>query len=234
MKRTFTGHLKVLRNFLYTLSIFSVVLFLLIYIFFKTNLINLFIINLKNMGIDHLHYLNIYDGFLLPFKLTFYLWAFILLIIIITSFLLFIEAKLIYLYFLISLPLILYMNFTYLIPLSWKNFYNIIPVYGSYFITLQEILNFIFVINLCGFVIFYLPFLFIILYTYHIISEKIFNKIKKYWIFISVVVSGVIAPADILSHLIMSLLMVVIFNIFLIIPFFIKKFRKIKKEKGNF
>lgn len=225
-KRTFIGHLQIIKDFLKIFGIFSIFLFIIIYIFFKSQIIYFFIKMLNNMNINHIYYLNIYDGFLFPIKLTFYLWIFLLLIIFITGFLFFLEEKILNFYFLVSLPIILYINFNYLIPISWKNFYNILPIAGSYFITLKEITNFIFTINLCGFVIFYIPFFFIILYIYKIISEKIFHQVKKYWCLISVIISGIIAPADVFSHIIMSLFMILMFYILLYITLFVKKLVK--------
>ena len=225
-KKTFIEHLGNLRTFVYFFMIFALLLFLILYIFFKNQIIHLFVKLLKSMEITNINYLHIYDGFLLPLKLVFYLSSFLLIIIIIICFLIFIEEKILNIYFLSSLPIILYINFAYLIPISWKSFYHITPILGSYFITLGEILNFIIHINLCGLMIFYLPLFLIILYAYKIISEKAFKKVERYWCFISVIISGIMAPADIISHLLMSIFMIIVFYLLLFIITFLKKIQK--------
>ena len=226
-KKTFIKHLKNVRNFTKFFIIFAILLFIFLYIIFKNSIINVFIKIINNMGINYINYLNIYEGFLLPFKLIFYIWVFILGIIFIISFFIFIENNYFNFYFLGSLPLIIYGNFKYLIPLSWKNLYSIKPISGMYLITSNEILNFIINVNLCGFIIFYLPFLFIILYVYQIISQIIFNKIKKYWNFLSIIISGIIAPGDMVSHIVMSLLMILVFNILWLIVLIYNKLKSL-------
>lgn len=208
-------HLRILRKFIYIFLIFIIGSFPLMYILLKNKIIYLFVKVLKSMDIKYINYLSVYDGFLLPLKLLFYLYIFLLIIIFIVMCFIFLEMNIINIYFLGLLPMIIYGNFKYLIPISWKNFYYITPLYGNYFITIKEVLNFIFIINLCGFIIFYMPFIFIVLYCCNIISENFFNIIKKYWWFISIVISGIIAPADIISHIIMSIFMILIFHILL-------------------
>ena len=228
-KKTFIKHLTHLRNFIQYFILFGIFLFFFMYICFKHKIINFFIKIINSMGVEYINYSHIYEGFFLIFKLIFYLWSFLLLIILITAFFIFIEEKIVAFYFLFSLPFLLYVNFKYLIPLSWKNLYSIIPIPGNYFITLQEILNFIININLCGCIVFYLPLLIIVLYVYKILPENTFKKIEKYWYFLSIVISGIVAPADIISHLVMSIFMILVFKILLGSLFTIKKFKgKIK------
>jgi sec-independent protein translocase protein TatC len=224
-KQTFIQHLTNLRNFIKYFILFGIFLFFIMYIFLKHKIIDLFIRIINSMGVEYINYVSIYEGFFLIFKLIFYLWGLLLIIIFITAFFIFIEEKIFAFYFLFSLPFLLYVNFKYLIPLSWKNLYVIKPVIGNYFITLQEILNFIININLCSCIVFYLPLLIILLYLYKIISEDIFKKIEKYWYFLSILISGIIAPADMVSHLVMTIFMILIFKILLVVLLIFKKWK---------
>jgi sec-independent protein translocase protein TatC len=213
MKRTFLEHLKIVKKFfiyfLYSFVIFFFITYILLYKY-----INIFFLDLlKNIKIDIINYTSIYDGFFIPIKLSFYFTTLIFIIIFLTSFLIFIDLNRIALYFLISLPIILYINFKYLIPITWKSFFSIAPIMGKYFITVNEIFDFALNISICTMSVFYMPTILVILYKYKIIPPKIFTSIKKYWILISIFISGILAPADIISHLVMSLSMIIYFYI---------------------
>lgn len=211
IKKTFIEHLTVIKKFFTYFLCGFLGFFLFIYLFLYEYIYILFINLLKSMAIESINYMSIYEGLFLPIKLSFYISIFVFLIIFFISFMIFINVKQLLLYFLISLPIVLYINFTYLIPITWKSFFAIKPLSGVYFITINEVLEFIFSINLCGLSVFYIPTIIVILNKYQIMPNKIFNSIKKYWKFISILISGFLAPGDILSHLVMSFFMIIYF-----------------------
>ena len=213
-KKTFLQHLKLLRKFCGGVIIFFLLIFCCCYFILKNKILNLFIKVLQLLEIHHLIYFNIYDGFLLPLKLSLYISIFFSSLLLLVGLLMVLEIFYKSFFLLIlPLPLCFLIIFKYLIPITWQYFYSISPIYGVYMVNITDVLAFIYSMIICGLVAFYVPLILFLLYTMGIISLEIIKKIRGYWAFTAIVISGILAPADVLSHILMSSIMILFFEI---------------------
>jgi len=213
-KKTFLQHLIILRRCCGGLLVFFLLIFCLCYFFLKNTINNLFIQMLNLLKINQLIYFNIYDGFLLPLRLSLYISLFFSSVLLLIGVLIFLEIFYKSFFLLIlPLPFCLWIIFKYLIPITWEYFYHMTPIHGTYVVNGPDVIDFIFSMVVVGLGAFYLPVFIFLLYNLGIISPLLIKKIRKYWAFTAIVVSGILAPADILSHLMMSSIMIVLFEI---------------------
>jgi sec-independent protein translocase protein TatC len=225
--KSFLEHLKLLCNLLLFVGVLFLLIFIVIYVFLKKPLLNLLMEYIKNtLNIPIVIYLNIYDSFFIPIRISFYISCVITFTILMIGLLIFGNILLGGLFLLLPLPFCFYGIFKYLIPLTWKSFYNLHIPFAFYLGNLQDVLNFILHMTICGLLTIYIPFFILTLYYLKLIPSVIMSAIRKYWIFISIIVSGFLAPGDVLSHLLMSLTMVLMFETLFFLLTIVKKFRK--------
>lgn len=227
--KPFFQHLFILRRICIIITIFFLFIFGLNYILLKKYIINIFVNFIHNtLQIPPIIYFSVYDGFLIPFKLMLYI-SFIFSFILLCCILFFLLKLASGVILLVSFPLCVFGISKYFIPIVWKSFYSIIPIYGSYMVNLPDVFSFVKDMFICGLITFYTPFVIFFLYYAKILSLKILNIIRKFWIFTSILISGIFAPADIISHLVMSFIMILLFeSLFfsLRVKDFIQKFYK--------
>jgi sec-independent protein translocase protein TatC len=219
-KKTFIEHLKLLRIICIGVIICFCIIFCLCFFFLKPYLIIYFTKYIKILHIHQIIYFSVYDGFFLPLILAFFLSLYVSFLLLLISLSVILEILSYNILFLITWHIYLYIIFIYIIPMLWKYFFVIEPICGLYMANIHDILLFILQTITCCCIVLYTPIIIYILYFLKIFSFRIINIIRQYWIFISIVIGGIFAPADVLSHIIMSFCMICIFEILF---FFCKK-----------
>lgn len=209
----FLEHLALLRYLcMGILGMFMLILFLCIFVF-QLRINSIFMGLISKLTLSPISYFHIYDGLLLPWKLSLYISGFISILTFLMICSLYLHCFFWFCLFVLPLPFCLYLINHYLVVKTWHFLYEIKPLYGNYMLNIKDVVSFIINMNICGLITIYTPFCIFFLFHIKVLPLFLLQQIRKYWILISVIVSGILAPADLLSHMIMSGIMILLFEV---------------------